>query len=270
MQPIIVFDLRNHHVVAGIIDSLHGKLRWKPEMIQVLQREGGSPDPVLEADLCFFRPPREKRWIPIFSEGLDQLSDDFEKISDLFGQTDIEQIQAAIRTGLLPLLRPLLSDRKELEILFLVDSFQIADYLSELSQKLNRPNRVVVASNDADSLAGYALLDMDQTLQSQEGKIMTCAVGKKLHNYQWTPSGFEMVPVMKPNPESKWDEIGDLERVGLVAFEMVWSVAFVQPFRIRLEELTRENGMLSILLEKMDEICVELRGLSARRPVPSA
>ncbi len=274
MQPMIVFDLRQGHIVAGIIDSLAGKLRWKAEMLQVLQREGGSPDPVTEADLCFFRPsPKEKRWIPILSDGLDQLPANYEKISDLFGQVDQEQMRTAIKTGLFPLLRPLMSDRKELGILFLVDTIKIADCMAEISddisRKLKRPNRVIVAPDEVDLLAGYALLDMMQTFPAQESKIITCTVGEKLLNFQWNNDGFKLVPAKNPQPESKWDGIGDLERVGLVAFELVWSANLILPIQTRLEELTKENDILGSLLEKMDKVCGKLQGLSGRRPAQS-
>src|SRR5689334_17453939 len=106
MQAYLVFDLRNHHFVAGVLDSVSGKLLWTPEMIQIWQREG-IYDSVEEADLCFFRPRREKGWIPISSSALSQLGDDSETIVNLFEEQD-DRLKTVIRPALGALLRPFL------------------------------------------------------------------------------------------------------------------------------------------------------------------
>ena len=270
MQPIIVFDLRDHHIVAGILDIVDGQFRWKPEPVLVRHREEGSPDPVFVADLCFFRPLHGQQWIPILSDGIGKLPGNYDRIMDLFGKVDREDLQSAVKTGLYPLFQPLLNARKDLEILLLVDSYEIQECLTEIFQKLPRFNRIVVPKEAAGSLTGFALLGIDKTLESQEGQILVCSVGDDVFGFRWNNTEFEKVQVDKNISGAKWNSLPDLERAGILAFELVWGESLVEPIKIRLEALTRENNLLISLLERMEQICGKLNNFTGRSSASSA
>jgi hypothetical protein len=256
MQAYLVFDLRNHHFVAGVLDSISGKLRWTSEMILIWQREG-IYDSVEEADLCFFRPPREKRWIPISSSALSQL-DDSETIVNLFEEQD-DRLKTVIKPALGALLRPFLKDRKELEILFLVDSVRVSEHITEIAQKLDRPYRIIIANDDVDLLAGFALLDTEKQQFPKNNKVLTCNTDEGLFSYRWNEEQFESVSADGLRPDSKWHKLRDLQRAGLIAFELLWSNHLIPEHQAELEKIKEENRSIASLLEKLTQISTRLR-----------
>ena len=166
MKPCLVFDLRNHHFVAGVVDIKAGQLSWKPERVQIWQREGAQ-DVVDQADLCFFRRPHEKTWKPTSATALSQLSNEYEIIADLF-----DQPQDFITPCLGSLLSPILKLYEKLEILFLVDADQSGKLLTRIIQRINRSCRIIVAPDDINMLSGFALLSVAEKIKyPEEGQL---------------------------------------------------------------------------------------------------
>jgi hypothetical protein len=260
MKAYLVFDLRHGRFAAGVLDMISGKLRWTSEMIQVWQREGVL-DPVDEADLCFFRPPREKDWLPISTTAISQLPDHYEKLTNLFEEPD-ERLGSFIKPALKPLLRPFLNDHKELEILFLVDSSRVAKHITGIAQILNRSHHIIVAPEDIDLLAGFAILDVEKKQLPKNGKIFTCTIDEELYSYRWNDGCFESVSSDGLSPESKWPTVSVLQRVGLIAFELIWSEYLIPASQAQLERIKEENDTLSSLLAKLNEFCTRLQGRS--------
>ena len=268
MHAYLVFDLRNHHFVAGVLYIDSGKFRWTSEKIQTWQREG-IYDSVEEADLCFFRPSRQKSWIPISASALSQLGSDSEIIANLLEEPD-DRLKAVLRPALGTWMRPLLHDRKDLEVLFLVDSTRASEHIAEIAHKLDRSCRIIVATDDVELLAGFALLDMEKQQLPKKGKILTCTAGEGLYSYRWNGDRFEMVLSDGLRPESNWRRFNDLQRVGLIAFELVWSNHLLPARQAQLEEIKEENSSLSSLLEKLNQTYTRLKEFSKSRPVQQA
>ncbi len=262
MPPYFVFDLRNQHFVAGVVDSFAGKLRWKSEKVQTWLREENY-DSVDEADLCFFRHPRDKSWKPTASSAISNMPDEYEKIISLFEEPDA-RLQAIIVPALRSLYKPLLRQHEELEILFLTDTVRVKEYLAELPHKINRPCRIIVTPKNANLLAGFALLNIEKNQLPRKGKILTCVIEGSLSSYRWNDSGFEAVTpegtLLKP--ESEWARFSDLERVGLIAFDLIWSDRLVSIIKKDLEKLISDNVSLNRLFERMNNIFAELQGLT--------
>ena len=85
-----------------------------------------------------------------------------------------------------------------------------------------------------------------------------------MRSFRWNDSFFEVVSSKGLYSESTWDRFSDLERVGLVAFELIWSENLVPVSKEQLEKIRSENDFLTNLLSRMDQIDVELQGLSGR------
>ena len=265
MQPYFVFDLRNHHFVAGVVDSFAGKLRWKSEKVQTWLRQENY-DSVDEADLCFFRHSRDKGWKPTSPTALSNLSDEYEKIANLFEETD-ERLKTIIIPALRSLYKPLLRQHEELEILFLTDTIRVKEYLNELPHQINRPCQIIVTPENTNMLAGFALLNVGKNQLPQKGEVLTCTVEGSSFSYRWNEGCFEAaVPEgVTSKSESEWARFSDMERVGLVAFELIWSEKLVSIIKEDLGKIISENDMLSRLFARMNQIYSELHGLSGSR-----
>jgi hypothetical protein len=260
MQPYLVFDLRNHRFAAGVVDNVDGILRWKTEMVSIWQREG-IYDSVEVADLCFFRPPREKGWRPISSTALSQLPDDYEKVANLFEEPD-DRLRVIIKPALRPLLSPLMKLYEKLDILFLTDTVKANDHLAEITSIINRPYRIIVTPEDNNKHAGFALLDMEKGELPRSKKTFICTIEENLFSYHWNDGYFEPVASagLHSKSESEWARFSDMERVGLIAFELIWSEKLLPKLKKDLEKIIGENDLLSKLLARMNQINLELQG----------
>jgi hypothetical protein len=260
MQPYFVFDLRGNQFAAGVLENFAGKLQWKHEMVQVWQREN-IYDSVNETGLCFFRRPPEKSWKPISITALSQLPDTHEKIANLFDEPD-SQLRSILGPALGSLLKPFINKHEGLEMLFLVDSIQIKELLGEVVQKLKRPYQILVKPDAPNTFAGFALLNVEQDKELNHGRIVSCQVQGKLHGYRWTGADFGEIPSTNMLPESQWESRDDLERVGMVAFEMIWSNNFISEKTAQLEKVKKENESLHLFLAQVENICSKLQELS--------
>jgi hypothetical protein len=265
MEPYFVFDLRNNHFVAGVVDSFDGKLRWKSEKVQTWLRQENY-DSVDEADLCFFRHSRDKGWKPTSPTALSNLSDEYEKITNLFEEPD-ERLKTIIIPALRSLYKPLLRQHEELEILFLIDTIRVKEYLTELPHQINRPCQIIVTPENTNMLAGFSLLNVKKHQLPQKGKILACTIEGISFSYRWNEVHFEAVmPDGVPSKhESEWAKFSDMERVGSISFELIWSEKLVSIIKEDLGKLITKNNMLSRLFVKMDQIYSELQELSSSR-----
>ena len=257
MKSCFVIDLQDRHFVAGVMDIVGGNLHWKAEKVQIWQREE-TQDPVDVADLCFFRRPHEKGWKPTSISALTQLDDKYEKIPDLF-EEPMERLQEIVIPALGSLFRQIISQHVELEMIIVVDTISAKECLADLTKKIDRSYRIIVAPEDTGTFVGFALLDVNNTRLPENGKTLNCTVGENIYSFRWVNDGFESVPPNKLHSESSWIRMSDLERVGLVAFDLIWSKKLVPASREQLERITRDNAVLIDLLSRMKQICAVLQ-----------
>jgi len=121
------------------------------------------------------------------------------------------------------------------------------------------PYQIITTPGDIDTLSGFALLDTEQKHPPRKGTIFTCTVEEKLYSYRWNDNCFEAVSSTGLRSGSGWERFSDLERVGLIAFELIWSENHISESKAQLEKLKGENEKLTSLLEKIEQICAELQ-----------
>lgn len=258
METWLAVDLRHNRFAAGLLTIGQSRPRWNPEQVYT-HVAPGTRDSRAEIDLSFFRTPKEKRWSPILSSALPNLSGEYETVRSLFDQPP--DILPALLLGTLGVLlsRPL-KEYADRPLLFLVDRSDARSPVKELLKKARREGNVAVVPC-LDGLAGFALLDPRQVSLPDEGAAYACRIRieqgrQEGWRYTWSKNRFRVEPVeadLLPDAPV-WESPAEIERLAAALFVLFWRDRVLESMQRGRESLERESRERSQLLERMREL----------------
>lgn len=276
MSTWLVLDLRHDRYAVGLLTTGQGKPDWYSERVLSVYKTLDFQDSTAEADLAFFRDPKNKTWLPIERSALSSLPLEYDRIESLLTEP-LDRLSELLPHTLHPLLKEPVGKYgyADVPLLLLVDRPELLTLLEDFPSKVRKEGRTCVVSERWGAVSGFALLGSDPSRLPTEGSTWLCSTTDPpaKWRYIWNKNRFEAERLSEDSAASAisvWESAAEMERIGAAVFALVWQDRLSNVLQAEIDALTAELERDTHLVELLKGLHerVSARRVSLREGVP--